>query len=151
MQIVETVELISINGTLFFQLISFLVFLLLINRIMIRPLRNQSGERKTHLASITRDITAAQTACEALNRQMKNQEDEVRQTALDIRNELEASGKKAAEDLIAKTREEINEMKNRAQKENKDEIAAVRKQLSIEAETIAQQMMDSLLERRIES
>ena len=151
MQIVETVELISINGTLFFQLISFLIFLFLINRIMIRPLRRQSGERLTHLESITQDIATAQSTCDALDHEMKTQENEVRQTASAMRDELESSGKKAAEGLIAGTREEINEMRSRAQKENEAEIAAVRKQLGMEAETIAHQMMDSLLGRRIES
>lgn len=151
MQIVETVELISINGTLFFQLISFLIFLFLINRIMIRPLRRQSGERIAYLQSITKDIATAQSSCDALNREMKTQEDKMRRTAAAMRHELETSGIKVAEDLIAKTREEINQIKSRAQRENETEIAAVRKQLSIEAESIAHQMMDSLLERRIES
>ena len=82
---------------------------------------------------------------------MKTQENEVRQTASVMRDELEASGRKVAEDLIGKTREEINEMRSRAQKENEAEIAAVRKQLGMEAETIAHQMMNSLLGRRIES
>lgn len=75
----------------------------------------------------------------------------MRQTAWSLRNELESSGKKAAEALIANTREEINEMRRRSQKENEAEIAAVRKQLGTEAETIAHQMMNSLLGRRIES
>lgn len=151
MQIVETVELISINGTLIFQLISFLIFLFLINRIMIRPLRRQSEERTTHLESIARDIATAQSTCDTLNHEMKTRENEVRQTAWSLRNELESSGKKAAEALIANTREEINEMRRRSQKENEAEIAAVRKQLGTEAETIAHQMMNSLLGRRIES
>jgi len=151
MQIVEKIELISINGTLFFQLISFLIFLFLINRIMIRPLRRQSGERIMHLESITRDIATAQSTCDALDHEMKTQADDVRQTASAMRDELESSGKKAAEELIAGTREQINAMRSRAQKENEAEIAAVRKQLSMEAETIAHQIMDSLLGRRIES
>jgi len=151
MQIVETVELISINGTLLFQLISFLVFLFLINRIMIRPLRRQSEERTAHLELISKDIATAQSTCEALNREMKSQEDEVRKAASAMRDELETSGKQTAEDLIAKKREEINAMKRQAQKENEAEIAAVRRQLSLEAEAVAHQMMNFLLGRRIES
>ena len=151
MQIVENVELISINATLFFQLISFLIFLFLINRIMLRPLRQQAGDRKIHLDEISQDITTAQTTCDDLNRQMKIQENEVRQTASAVRDEMEASGKKTAEALIAKTREEINGLRSQANRENETRIAAVRKELNVEAEAIAHQMMYSLLGRRIES
>lgn len=150
MQIVETVELISINGTLIFQLISFLIFLFLINRIMIRPLRRQSEERTAHLELISKDIATAQSTCEALNREMKSQEKEVRQAASAMRDELETSGNQTAEDLIAKTQEEIHAMQSLAQKENEAEIAAVRRQLNLEAEAVAHQMMNSLLGRRIE-
>ena len=39
MQIISNIALISINETLVVQLISFLIFLFIINRIMFRPLR----------------------------------------------------------------------------------------------------------------
>lgn len=151
MRIVETIELISINGTLIFQLISFLIFLFLINRIMLRPLRRQTGERQAQMDLIAEDITAANTACDDLNHQMKLQEDEVRQTASAMRDELEAAGKQAAAALIKTAREEISELMARAQKDNEAKIGAIRKELNSEAENIAQQMMVSILGRRIES
>ena len=151
MQIVENVALISINGTLIFQLISFLIFLFLINRIMLRPLRQQIGERDSHLGGIARDIAAAQDTCDELNRKMKAEENAVRLTALTLRDEMEAAGLKAAEDLIAKTREEINGIRRKAQKKNEAAIAAVRRELEGEAMTIADLMMGSILGRRIEN
>lgn len=150
MQIVENVALISINGTLFFQLVSFLIFLFLINRIMIRPLRQQVKERDSHLGDIARDIASAQNTCDELNRKMKAEEKAVRLAALTLRDQIEADGLKTAEDLIAKTREEINSIRQKAQKKNEAAIAAVRRELEAEAVTIADQMMGSLLGRRIE-
>jgi len=45
MQIVSNVALISINETMVVQLISFLIFLFVINRVMFRPLRESMHER----------------------------------------------------------------------------------------------------------
>ena len=45
MQIISNIALISINETLIVQLISFLIFLFVINRIMFRPLRKTVGPR----------------------------------------------------------------------------------------------------------
>ena len=151
MQIIETQELISINGTLLFQLISFLIFLFLINRIMLRPLRGQAGERQAHMEAISQDITKAQATCDELNHQMRIQEEEVRQAATAVRDQMEAEGKKTATILLSETREEINSLRSRAQKENEAKIAAVRQKLNVEAQSIATQMMASLLGRRIES
>ena len=151
MQIVENVALISINGTLIFQLISFLIFLFLINRIMIRPLRAQIGDRDSHLEAISQDIATAQQTCDELNRKMKAEEKKVRRTAMAVRDEMETDGKKSAEDLIAMAREETSGMRLEAQKKNKATIMAVRKELEAEAQMIAVEMMGSILGRRIEN
>ena len=49
MHIVSNIALISINETLIIQLVSFLIFLFLINRIMFRPLSHVMVERENHL------------------------------------------------------------------------------------------------------
>ena len=151
MQIIESIQLISINGTLLFQLASFLLFLFLINRIMIRPLRRSDGERKTHLDAIVDDIAEAQSTCDEIDRQMKQQENEVRKTASAIRDELETAGIDAANKLINKTMEEINGLKSRAKKENEAKLESIRAELESEAAAVANQMMISILGRRIES
>ena len=45
MQIITNIALISINETLIVQLLSFLIFLFIINRVMIRPLRGVMSDR----------------------------------------------------------------------------------------------------------
>ncbi|OQY06422.1 MAG: hypothetical protein B6I22_05580 [Desulfobacteraceae bacterium 4572_123] len=60
MQIISNIALISINETLFIQLISFLIFLFIINRIMFRPLRRIIIERENHIEKINLDIIDAE-------------------------------------------------------------------------------------------
>ena len=52
MQIISNVALISINETVVVQLLSFLLFLYIMNRIMFRPLRNVMAQREDHLKQI---------------------------------------------------------------------------------------------------
>ena len=54
MQIVSNVALISINETFLVQLISFLIFLFIINRVMIRPLRGVMREREEYVEKLKR-------------------------------------------------------------------------------------------------
>lgn len=151
MEIVETIALITINGTLAVQLLSFLLFLFLLNRIMIRPLHQIMLERRSLMDRITVDIASARESYQELCRQMQIQEDQARQSAFDIRNDIETSGKKAAGLLLQQTRTEIEAIRNRAQQESADQLAIARQTLQNEAVGIAGRMMEVLLGREIGS
>ena len=81
MQIISNVALISINETLIFQIISFLIFLFIINRIMFRPLRKVMTERETYIENIQKDIVDAEKRFENLKSQIQAQEKAVRNAA----------------------------------------------------------------------
>ena len=66
MQIISNIALISINETLIVQVISFLIFLYIINRIMFRPLRSVTAERENHIKGIQKDIVEAENKLDAL-------------------------------------------------------------------------------------
>ena len=151
MQIVENIALISINATLILQIVSFLIFLALLNRIMIRPLRSTMAQREHHLNQVSLDITSATEQFEDLSCQLQKQEAEARKSAFEIRDEIEAAGKHSAAELIEQTRNEISALRAQSQKETAVKIADARRQLDSEAETIADQMMAALLGRRIGS
>ena len=59
MQIISNIALISINETVIVQIISFLIFLYIINRIMFKPLRGVMADRENHIKSIQQDIVSA--------------------------------------------------------------------------------------------
>ena len=74
MKIIETIQLITINATLFIQVISFLIFMYIINRIMFRPLRNTIAERHDYINSVQKDIAASNQQVTSLNQQVAKRE-----------------------------------------------------------------------------
>ena len=115
MEVVETIALITINETLIFQLLSFLLFLFIIHRIMIRPLNHAMQERDLLLKRLNGEIVDAGKQYDHICKQIERQEIEIRNEALKIRNEIETTGQQQATEMIARTKEEINAMKTKAQ------------------------------------
>ncbi|MEJ2476246.1 MAG: hypothetical protein P8Y40_01865 [Desulfobacterales bacterium] len=149
MQIISTIAMISINETLIIQLISFLIFLFIINRIMIQPLRSVAQEREAHIQKIELDTVAAEKKVEQVVKQIKKQETKALDTAHEIREKIEESGKLEADEIIHDTLREVESLS----KENRRHVSAmveeVRKSVQKEAETLAVGMMEKLLDRRL--
>lgn len=149
MQIISTIAMISINETLIIQLISFLIFLFIINRIMIQPLRSVSQEREAHIQKIELDTVAAEKKVGQVLKQIQKQEAKAIDTAQEIREKIEESGKLEADEISRATLREVENLS----KENRRQVAAmveeVRKSVPKEAETLAVGMMEKLLDRRL--
>jgi F-type H+-transporting ATPase subunit b len=149
MQIVTNIALISINETLVVQLISFLIFLFIINRVMIRPLRSASREREAHVERISRDISEAEAKIGQLTRQIRAEEGAVRETALAAQADLEEAGNREAADMFAAARGEIAAIRENAQEEIASQMASARQGVQREAETLALTVMEKILNRRL--
>lgn len=145
MKIIDAIALISINETLIFQLISFLVFVFILHRIMIRPLNQTIRNRQDHLSKISADIQAKEAAYQEIHKEIQHQEAVARETAFQMQSDIETSGKQTAADLITKTRNEISQLRSEAQKEIADKLAAASEQIQNEATAIADKMIASLL------
>ena len=116
MHIANNVALISINATLFFQLISFLIFLFIINRLMFRPLRNVMGERDNHINKIQQEILDTKNEFENLTNQLQQQESAVKGEAFKLQKEIEDTGQQKAAEILNSAIQEIETLKDRAQK-----------------------------------
>lgn len=147
MHVISNVALISINETLIVQVISFLIFLFIINRIMFRPLRNVMDDRKSRISKIQQDIVNAQSEYETLTDQIETQEINVRNEAFKQKQQLEASGLQQAADIMASTRKDIDVSRAGAKKAVNAQIAAARKQVQKEAEGLANKIIAKVLFR----
>jgi F-type H+-transporting ATPase subunit b len=147
MQIISNVALISINETLIFQVISFLIFLFIINRIMFRPLRRVMHERESYIENVQKDIVAAESQFEELTNQIRAQEIAVRDEAFKQKDQLEAAGSRQADELMASTREEINSLRAEAKKDVDARISAARKHVQKESEDLAKHIIEAVLHR----
>lgn len=147
MEIVENVALISINATLVVQLVSFLLFMTLLNRIMIRPLRKVMREREQYLAKVQQEIHTTHEEYAQIGQQIQDQESETRKAAFKIREEIEREAQRSASDAIARTKSEIDSLRNESQRQADEKIAAARQQIEREADVLAERMIDALLDR----
>ena len=149
MHIISTIALITINETLLFQLISFLIFLFIINRIMFRPLQSVIDNRENHMDKIQADTVDATKELEDLTKKLKAQESEARTQALELKGKVEESGSRQAAEIFAASKKEINILKEKAEIEVQTQLAEARKHLQIESQALAVTVMEKLLDRRL--
>jgi F-type H+-transporting ATPase subunit b len=151
MQIISTTALISINGTLIAQVVSFLIFLFIINRIMIRPLQNSMAERDNHIEQMKQDIVDADKDVENISMQLEERKSAVIAEALGITKELDQSGSKKADEIFVSARSEVAALKEKATKEVDAQLAEATKHLKKESEALAINVMEKILDRRLAS
>ena len=148
MEIISNIALISINETLIVQVIGFLIFLFVINRIMFRPLRNVMSDRDIHIERIKRDIVQAQKDIETFTSQIRDQETTIKNEAFEIKDKLEEKGSQEAKDIFASIKKEIAANSIKIQQEIDDRISKERQSLQKEAEVLSQDIMAKILDRR---
>ncbi len=147
MEIVSTIGLITINATLLHQLVAFLVFLFIINRIMFRPLRSVMDERDRLIEEIQSETADAAKELERLNKELTKKESEVRSEAQFVRSEIEAKGAHEAVKILEVTRQEIASVREKTESDVRTYILELRKHLHKESEKLAVTIMEKLLDR----
>ena len=149
MQIISNIALISINETLIVQVISFLIFLYIINRIMFRPLRGVMADRENHIKNIQQDIVAAEDKLDSLTDQIREHESAVKMEAFAQKAKIEEAGGRQADEIFASTRKEIEAARDKARKEVDDQVLEAKKYIKEESETLALSIMEKVLDRRL--
>jgi len=148
MEIISNIALISINETLIVQVVGFLVFLFVINRIMFRPLRNVMSDREIHIERVKRDIIQAQKEVASITGQIQEQEAATRQEAMALKDDLETGGSQQAKEIFASVKKEIVASSQKVQQEIAVRIAQERQSLEKEAQALALNIIDKILDRR---
>ena len=151
MEIISNIALISINETLLVQLLSFLIFLFIINRMMFRPLQSVRSERADYMDKIRIDTQNAANELETLTKQLKKQESTVKSQAQGLKQDIEESGSMQAAEIIASAKKQIEALKETAEAEVDAQISEARKHIQKESEVLAVNIMEKLLERRLAS
>jgi F-type H+-transporting ATPase subunit b len=151
MEIVSTIALISINATLAVQLLSFLLFLLIINRVMFRPLRNTMRERESFIENLGREIEAADGERERIMTLLARQEREVRKEADAQRRKRRDEGAAEARRLVDGALAQIARMHREAEADVVHQMAEAGQSMALEAERLSVALMEKVLERRISS
>ena len=148
MEIISNIALISINETLIVQVIGFLIFLFVINRIMFRPLRNVISDRDIHIERVQRDIIQAQKEVVSITSQIQEQEAATRKEAMELKDDLESNGSQQAKEIFESVKKEITASSQKIQQEIAVRIAEERQALGKESEALALNVIEKILDRR---
>ena len=149
MQIISNVALISINETVLVQLISFLIFLFIINRVMFRPLRNTMQEREQHVQQIRLDISDSETELEAIIDEMRIEEAAVRKAGLQMSKEMDRQGSQEAGKIMDAARGEISAESEKTRQKIQAQVVDARRAMAAEVDPLALAIMEKILDRRM--
>ena len=148
MEVISSIALISINETLIVQVVGFLIFLFLIDRIMFRPLRNVMADREIYIERVKLDIDQARNKIDTMTSQIEEQEAEVKEEAFELKEQREEIGNQQAKEIFAAVRQEIADTSAKVQKDIDRKIAEARKSLQKESEALATTIIEKILDRR---
>ncbi len=149
MEIIATNALISINETFLVQLVSFLIFLYLINRIMFRPLLSTMAQRDEHVDRIREDILTGKDNLDQLVRDLDDQRTQVIKEADVVVQSLEAEGDRQASELIEDARQEITALRQETEKQVNAQVQQARLAIAGEVDAITLTVMEKVLQRRM--
>jgi F-type H+-transporting ATPase subunit b len=149
MEIISATALISINETFFIQLISFLVFLFVLNRVMIRPLVSTMEQRKEYLADVKTDIDKAKSNLDDFNAELDHQRLQVRKEADAAVLEIEEEADVRAAELVGAARSQITALRQETEKKVNQQLKDARAQLTGEVAAVTTKIMETLLDRRL--
>lgn len=149
MQIVSNIALISINETIIVQMVSFLIFLFIINRVMFRPLGKTLEERDRYVKALQAEIVQSETELDTVTNQIKESEAIARAEAMDVAKASELSGSERASEIFATTRANVAAQIEKARAEMGVQIEAAGRDIEKEAETLAITIMEQVLDRKL--
>lgn len=151
MEIISQIALITINETIIAQIVSFVILVFILNRIMIRPLRNVIDERESYLSKIKQDVIDAQGKMDELTQALSERETDAKKEAFGLKSEMEKAGNQQAVVIFDDARKMIEEMKRKADQAVEEQIDAAKKKIALESETLSVNIMEKILERRLAS
>jgi F-type H+-transporting ATPase subunit b len=151
MEIIATNALISINETFFVQLVSFLIFLYVMNRIMFRPLLSTIAQRKEYLSDFKEKILAGKEDLDRLNHDLDREQTKIVKEAHKVALSLEAEGDRRASEIVAEVMQQISELRHETERQVKEQVRQVRRELAGEVDTITLSILEKVLHRRLPS
>jgi len=149
MQIISTIGLITINETVFIELISFLIFLFIINRIMFRPLQAVMTERENHISELSGSINQSKNQLTEMDEQVRTQELAAIKEAHHHKKGLEDDATQQAKSFLEASRKEMLAIKQESQEVINRQILKARAEIRNESEKLAVLIMEKVLDRRL--
>jgi F-type H+-transporting ATPase subunit b len=149
MEVIQTNALISINATFVVQLVSFLIFMVIMNRVMFQPLRKVMAQRQFRMRKLNEEIATAGEQLAAIETDLAEQKRLVLEETREVNLALEEAAGKQIAALFAETRAKTAEMRRSAEGRIDAQLQTARVQVVDEARQLSTQIMQKILQRRL--
>ena len=151
MNIESNIALISINETMFIQLICFLIFMVIMNKIMFRPLNKVIDDRTSYLAEMNKEVINTSQKLADITADLQKQEFQVKKEAFRLQNELVEDGSQTANQINKDAMSKIRKIRKKAELVAEAKITEARKSIKQDSEALAINVMEKVLNRRLVS
>ena len=149
MEIISNNALLTINATLVVQLISFLIFVALINRIMVRPLLRTMGQRKDYFDQLRQEIEGAKLTITERTQALQEHESTVKTEAWGLKGVIETEGLRESTEIEQQVHQEIISIQRQAEQDIQAQISLEKEKLQKEARMISHMIMEKVLNRSL--
>jgi F-type H+-transporting ATPase subunit b len=149
MRIESAIALISINATLIIQLLSFLIFLFIINRIMFKPLVEVQGSRASRMEAVRLQISEAEQTVARMIAELERKELQAKDEAFERQRVLDADAKQQVNEIFDAVKAEIETLKVQTNQNVKAQIQNAREHLAAESKKLSRVIMEKTLDRRL--
>jgi F-type H+-transporting ATPase subunit b len=140
--------MISINATLFIQIINFLALVYVLNIIMFRPILKILTERNLHIEGEKKKLISLEEETAKLIEKCVSVESEARKTAAEYSYELRNEANSKAEGLFNEAREEILAIREESELEISKKIDEAQGSLEKQAEILSEEIIEKYTGRR---
>ncbi len=145
--VVET--LITINATLFLQVVHFLILVFILNRIMLRPVLKLVNDRESYTDNTKNEIEELELKTEQLKVEFISRENAARKDATEERADVRGLGMTKAEEFISESRKRVASIRVKASKEVEAEVNEVQPMLKDQAASLVGEIAEQIIGRRI--
>lgn len=149
MRIESAIALISINATLIIQLLSFLIFMFIMNRIMFKPLVEVQGSRESRMEAMRQQISEAEQTVARMLAELERKELQAKDEAFERRKILDEDTKQQVNKIFETVKAEIETLKVQTNQNVKAQIQNAREHLAAESRKLSRVIMEKSLDRRL--
>jgi len=140
--------MITINVTLIVQVIQFLIFVFILNRLMFRPLLKVINEREGYRQKAKGEIKDFEIKIGQLKEEFVSKEGAARKDAAKERSDLRSRSITRAGEFIEESRKEVASIKEKTANEVGKQVNKTQPLLHDQAVPLAEVIMEQILGRR---
>jgi F-type H+-transporting ATPase subunit b len=141
--------MISLDYSVILQILFFLLFWFLMDRIIFKPFLGLLDERERRTEGAKAETAALIEDAERLRGEYESGTAKAQEEAEAVKEAILVDARRSREQLLAQAREEAGKMMERSRGEIRIELQKARELVLREAEAIARQMTEKILGRRL--